>query len=217
MDSCFKCLPLPFLSWTLLPTLPYWRLDSNQRFKLTATGIDGISIHWYVSILVAGEGLEPPSSAYETELETTSSLTRYVVVTEGLEPPTGGDPTRLMRPTLHLRHNVCGEGMESNHRHKTFQIFALPTELPHHIWGWEPLCCLKSDTHLLSDSLLGQITFPFSREQHKLEIVLEYPSRSNLNCLIVVLRGLGRKGDEFLIHPGLSTSIGWGKPLSTSL
>jgi hypothetical protein len=47
--------------------------------------------------------------------------------------------------------------------------------------------------------------------------VLEYPSRSNLNCLIVVLRGLGRKGDEFLIHPGLSTSIGWGKPLSKSL
>ena len=28
--------------------------------------------------------------------------------------------------------------------------------------------------------------------------MLEYPSRSNLNCLIVVLRGLGRKGDEFL-------------------
>ena len=112
-------------------------------------------------------------------------------MTEGLEPPTGGDPIRLMRPTLHLRHNICGEGMESNHRHKTFQIFALPTELPHHIWGWEPLCCLKSDTHLLSDSLLGQITFPFSREQHKLEIVKEYPSRSNLNCLIVVLRGLG--------------------------
>ena len=25
---------------------------------------------------------------------------------------------------------------------------------------------------------------------------MEYPSRSNLNCLIVVLRGLGRKGDE---------------------
>ena len=119
-------------------------------------------------------------------------------------------------------------GMESNHRHKGFQPFALPTELPHQItclsklsttysvilrsfthqsdsrilrseqdlnlygifwtyisfrleceyhlrlpipppdyfWGWVPLCCLKSDTHLLSDSLLGQITFPFSREQH---------------------------------------------------
>ena len=56
-----------------------------------------------------------------------------IVVTEGLEPPTGGDPIRLMRPTLHLRHNICGEGMESNHRHKTFQIFALPTELPHQI------------------------------------------------------------------------------------
>ncbi len=66
--------------------------DSNQRFKLTATGIDGISIHWYVSILVAGEGLEPPSSAYETELETTSSLTRYVVVIKGLEPLTGELP-----------------------------------------------------------------------------------------------------------------------------
>ena len=32
----------------------------------------------YIGVLVAGEGLEPPSSAYETELETTSSLTRYI-------------------------------------------------------------------------------------------------------------------------------------------
>ena len=39
--------------------LLYWRLDSNQRFKLTTTGIDDISIHWYVSILVAGAGFEP--------------------------------------------------------------------------------------------------------------------------------------------------------------
>ena len=77
-----------------------------------------------------------------------------------------------------------------------------------------PLCCLTSDTHSLSVLLLGHVTIPFSREQHKLEIVKEYPSRSNLNCLIVVLRGLGRKGDEFRFHPGLSTSIGWGKPLS---
>jgi hypothetical protein len=77
-----------------------------------------------------------------------------------------------------------------------------------------PLCCLTSDTHSLSVLLLGHVTIPFSREQHKLEIVKEYPSRSNLNCLIVVLRGLGRKGDEFRFHPGLSTSVGWGKPLS---
>lgn len=75
----------------------------------------------YIGVLVAGEGLEPPSSAYETELETTSSLTRYVVVIKGLEPLTGGDPIRLMRPTLHLHHNVCGMGMESNHRHKSFR------------------------------------------------------------------------------------------------
>ena len=34
---------------------------------------------WYMHPhLVAGEGLEPPSSAYETELETTSSLTRDI-------------------------------------------------------------------------------------------------------------------------------------------
>jgi len=45
-------------------------------------------------------------------------------------------------------------------------------------------------------------------------IVKEYPSRSNLNCLIVVLRGLGRKGDESRFHSGLSTSVEWGKPLS---
>ena len=55
---------------------------------------------------------------------------------------------------------------------------------------------------------------PFSREQHNVSIVLEYPSRSNLNCLIVVLRGLGRKGDESRFHSGLSTSVEWGKPLS---
>ena len=48
-------------------------------------------------------------------------------------------------------------------------------------------------------------------------IVMEYPSRSNLNCLIVVLRGLGRKGDEFRFHSGLSTSVEWGKPLSVLL
>ena len=45
----------------------------------------------------------------------------------------------------------------------------------------------------------------------------EYPSRSNLNCLIVVLRGLGRRGDEFRFHSGLSTSVEWGKPLSIFL
>ena len=36
--------------------------------------------------LVAGEGLEPPSSAYETELETTSSLTRDMAAPTGFEP-----------------------------------------------------------------------------------------------------------------------------------
>ena len=30
--------------------LLYGRRDSNPRFKLTATGIDDISIHWYVRI-----------------------------------------------------------------------------------------------------------------------------------------------------------------------
>jgi hypothetical protein len=77
-----------------------------------------------------------------------------------------------------------------------------------------PLCCLTSDTHSLSVLLLGHVTIPFSREQHNVSIVLEYPSRSNLNCLIVVLRGLGRKGDESRFHSGLSTSVEWGKPLS---
>jgi hypothetical protein len=80
-----------------------------------------------------------------------------------------------------------------------------------------PQCCLTSDTHSLSVLLLGHVTIPFSREQHKLEIVVEYPSRSNLNCLIVVLRGLGRKGDEFRFHSGLSTSVEWGRPLSIFL
>ena len=119
-------------------------------------------------ITTSATSWKPPLTRCLKESDCGLILLSYgnIVVTEGLEPPTGGDPIRLMRPTLHLRHNICGEGMESNHRHKGFQPFALPTELPHHIWGWEPLCCLKSDTHLLSDSLLGQITFPFSREQH---------------------------------------------------
>ena len=48
-------------------------------------------------------------------------------------------------------------------------------------------------------------------------IVMEHPSHSNLNCLIVVLRNLGRIGDEFRFHSGLSTSVEWGKPLSIFL
>ena len=48
-------------------------------------------------------------------------------------------------------------------------------------------------------------------------IVMERPSHSNLNCLIVVLRNLGRIGDEFRFHSGLSTSVEWGKPLSIFL
>ena len=96
--------------------------------------MDDISVHWYVSILVAEAGLEPAISAYETERITIFHIPLCFVVTEGLEPPTGGDPIRLMRPTLHLRHNICGMGMESNHRHKEFQSFALPSELPHHLF-----------------------------------------------------------------------------------
>ncbi len=91
MDSCFKCLPLPFLSWTLLPTLPYWWLDSNQRFKLTATGIDGISIHWYISIWLREQDSNLRSRLMRPSGWPTST-SRYVVVTEGLEPPTGGRP-----------------------------------------------------------------------------------------------------------------------------
>jgi hypothetical protein len=37
-------------------------------------------------------------------------------------------------------------------------------------------------------------------------IMLEYPSRSNLNCLIVVLRGLGRGVLNSWTYLGLSTS-----------
>ena len=82
--------------------------------------MDDISVHWYVSILVAEAGLEPAISAYETSLDTNRAARLVFVVTEGLEPPTGSYPIRLMRPTLHLRHNICGMGMESNHRHKDF-------------------------------------------------------------------------------------------------
>ena len=44
--------------------------------------------------------------------------------------------------------------------------------------------------------------------------MLEYPSRSNLNCLLIVLQGLGRNGDEFRFHSEESTFVEWGKPLS---
>jgi hypothetical protein len=44
--------------------------------------------------------------------------------------------------------------------------------------------------------------------------MMEYPSRSNLNSLIVVLRGASAEGAEFRFHSGLSTSVEWGKPLS---
>ena len=99
--------------------------------------------------------------------------------------------------------------MESNHRHKEFQSFALPTELPHQIWGWEILC-VASRLIPIHWVFYYWVMLPFLSQGNNtiLLIVKEYPSRSNLNCLIVVLRGPGRKGDEFWFHHGLSTSVG---------
>ena len=77
-----------------------------------------------------------------------------------------------------------------------------------------PLCCKSIVT--LNNFMFYQY-FLSQGNNTMLLIVLEYPSRSNLNCLIVVLRGLGRKGDEFRFHSGLSTSVEWGKPLSILL
>ena len=51
--------------------------------------------------------------------------------------------------------------LESNQWHKVFQTFALPTELPYQMWGWEILFVLLVVIHL---KLLKSI--PFSREQH---------------------------------------------------
>ena len=61
---------------------------------------------------------------------------------------------------------------------------------------------------LFQDSVVPQGIEPYPQDfqscvqttytREPIMIMLEYPSRSNLNCLIVVLRGLGRKGDEFL-------------------
>lgn len=53
-----------FSSWTLLYTLPYWRLDSNQRLKLSSTGIDDISIHRYVSVIVSLSWPSPLTHRY---------------------------------------------------------------------------------------------------------------------------------------------------------
>ena len=44
-------------------------------------------------------------------------------------------------------------------------------------------------------------------------IMMEYPSRSNLNCFLS-FNEASAKGDEFQFHSGLSTSVEWGKPLS---
>ena len=49
---------------TLLTTLPYWRLDSNQRLKLSSTGIDDISIHRYVSVIVSLSWPSPLTHRY---------------------------------------------------------------------------------------------------------------------------------------------------------
>ena len=61
---------------------------------------------------------------------------------------------------------------------------------------------------LFQDSVVPQGIEPYPQDfqscvqttytREPIMIMLEYPSRSNLNCLIVVLRGLGRKGDESL-------------------
>ena len=45
---------------------------------------------------------------------------------------------------------------------------------------------------------------------------MEYPSRSNLNCIFSFTRS-SAKGGEFRFHSGLSTSVEWGKPLSIVL
>ena len=53
-------------------------------------------------------------------------------------------------------------------------------------WGWDPLCCRASFNISLGFIFLSQ------GNNTILLIVLGYPSRPNLNCLIVVLRCIGR-------------------------
>ena len=47
--------------------------------------MDDISVNWYISILVAGAGLEPTIWAYETQRITIFHIPLYVVRT-GFEP-----------------------------------------------------------------------------------------------------------------------------------
>ena len=109
----------------------------------------------------------------------------------------------------------CGVNGNRTTWHVGFQSTALPSELPHQVWGWEVLC-VASRLIPIHWVFYYWVMLPFLSQGNNtmLLIVKEYPSRSNLNCLIVVLRGLGRKGDESRFHSGLSTSVEWGKPLS---
>ena len=48
--------------------------------------MDDISVHWYVSIIVAEAGLEPAISAYETERITIFHIPRYIYNNPNNEP-----------------------------------------------------------------------------------------------------------------------------------
>lgn len=42
----------------------YWRLDSNQRFQISTTGIDDISIHCYASLFVVWEWIRTTGTSF---------------------------------------------------------------------------------------------------------------------------------------------------------
>ena len=100
----------------LLVLFLYWRLDSNQRFKLSPTGIDDISIHWYASIFLSGPGRARTYTPLGLDLQSS-------------EPTNcSTDPNTVYRNTVNFPYTLQG----SNLRHLPCKSSALPAELKVH-------------------------------------------------------------------------------------
>ena len=155
------CVPT-IISWSLLPTLPYWWLDSNQRFKLPATGIDGISIHWYISILSTNKDSNPTPAFQFRYSDLTSfccaplhhSQSRVSNLSRGATQFGSWDRrcTCITMFVVWEWNRTIGT--------RVFGLLALPTELPHHITCLSKLSTtysviLRSFTHQ-SDSRILQ-------------------------------------------------------------
>ena len=124
--------------------------------------MDDISVHWYVSILVAEAGLEPAISAYETERITIFHIPRYIYNIPNNEPikykPITTNPTLKLLTIDSIKISfksfilyISGMGMGSNHRHKFFTLCST-------FWATTPIICsLVVDTHSRFTILCQQV------------------------------------------------------------